>query len=276
MDLRKAAKCPSFGKTRTATYNGKSLFHYTLLGLLFLSLCIATVRTVHALAMDKQTPIQLSAVHPEAVSGMERIGNKQYDAQKQSKKAIAAFEAGDYHLARRLWVPLATQGHADSQFYVGMLYDTGVSVSQDAREAFKWYERAARSGHHHAQHNLAVAFVKGEGVEKDIDKAMHWWQASARQGNVDSQYNLGIVYATGNPRVKKDIAMAKKWWRMAAISGDAMAQYNLGTLYANGDKTIRSYCEAIRWWEASAKSGFKQANMALRLLKMRDDYYSCW
>ena len=87
--------------------------------------------------------------------------------------------------------------------------------------------------------------------------------------------NLGIVYATGSEQIKRDLQEAEKWWRKAAINGDAMAQYNLGALYANGEEKVTSYCEAIRWWQESARSGMTEAQEAIEILKQRDDYRPC-
>ena len=38
------------------------------------------------------------------------------------KKGLAAYDSGDYATALREWTPLAEQGHADAQFYLGVMY----------------------------------------------------------------------------------------------------------------------------------------------------------
>jgi hypothetical protein len=195
--------------------------------------------------------------------------------QQQFYRAMAAYEQDEYHLAKRLLLPLAQRRHTEAEFYMGMMFDMGLGVARKPEQAAHWYKRAANKGYHHAQHNLAVAYANGEGVRQDFEIALHWWERAARQGNTDSQYNLGIIYATGNEKVDRDLREAEKWWRKAAISGDAMAQYNLGALYANGEKKVTSYCEAIRWWRASARAGLEQALIAIEVLKARPDYHPC-
>ena len=189
--------------------------------------------------------------------------------------AMAAYERGEYHLARRMLLPLAKSNHTKAQFYMGMLYDMGLGVAANANIAVYWYKKAAEKGNQHAQHNLAVAYANGDGIAHNMHHALIWWKRAAKQGNTDSQYNLGIIYATGNKQVQQDLLKAEKWWRMAAISGDAMAQYNLGTLYANGEEKVTSYCEAIRWWQQSAQGGMSQALVAIEVLKQRPDYRPC-
>ena len=58
----------------------------------------------------------------------------------------AAYANGDYATALRLLRPLANQGDASAQFYLGAMYDTGQGVPQDYPEAVKWYRKAAEQG----------------------------------------------------------------------------------------------------------------------------------
>lgn len=211
-----------------------------------------------------------------ANKGVNTIGHRYDWINRMRETAKKAYADDEHYLASRLWAALANEGHADSAFKLGMLYDTGEGVSYSAVHAAYWYRRAAEKGHKHAQHNLAVAYANGEGVEIDITRAIKWWSLAAQQGNADSQYNLGIIYAMGIHGIQKDIDMAKTWWRKAAINGDALAQYNLGTLYVNGEGHVRSYCEATRWWEKSAQSGVKQASWALEMIKTHQEYAACW
>jgi len=208
--------------------------------------------------------------------GVGSVGYRYGWLKRLKNSAKQAYDNDEHHLARRLWVALASEGHTESAFKLGMLYDTAEGVAYDPITAAYWYRRAAEKGHKHAQHNLAVAYANGEGVELDISVAIKWWSLAAQQGNSDSQYNLGIIYAMGTHGVKRNIEEAKHWWRKAAINGDALAQYNLGTLYVNGDGHIRSYCEATRWWEKSARSGVKQASWALEVIKTHQEYAACW
>jgi len=206
----------------------------------------------------------------------QSIGYHAEWVQSLTRAAQNAFDQDEHQLALRVWTALAEQGHSESAYKLGMMYDMGLAADRDAVTAAYWYRRSAEDGNLHAQHNLAVAYANGDGVELNIGKAMRWWQEAARMGNADSQYNLGIVYAMGVHGVSKNIDMAKKWWRKAAIEGDPMAQYNLGTIYANGENQVTSYCEAMRWWEKSAQKGVQQASWALEVIKLRQDYLACW
>lgn len=182
--------------------------------------------------------------------------------QRAFEAGFQAFESGEYRLARRHWAPAARRGHARSQFYLGLLYE---SRPDHSRAAF-WFRQAARRGLPEAQHKLALAYARGEGVPRNMPRALRWWLRAARQGNADSQYNLGVIYTLGEDGIARDMRRAAHWWRRAAQGGDAMAQYNLGTIYANGDTGRPNPCQALHWWRKSRQNGFDQAAVALRSL----------
>jgi uncharacterized protein len=56
--------------------------------------------------------------------------------------ATAAWGKGDYATALRLIRPLADQGNASAQYYLGSMYYNGHGVPQDYAEAVRWYPRA--------------------------------------------------------------------------------------------------------------------------------------
>ncbi|MBH64573.1 MAG: hypothetical protein CL569_19435 [Alphaproteobacteria bacterium] len=60
---------------------------------------------------------------------------------------LAAYQAGDYQKAIRLWKPLAEQGGVDAQSYLGLMYDFGEGVPKDDAKAVHWYRKAAEQGH---------------------------------------------------------------------------------------------------------------------------------
>ncbi|MDE0392906.1 MAG: SEL1-like repeat protein [Rhodospirillales bacterium] len=94
----------------------------------------------------------------------------------------AAYQAGDYGEAANAWRPLAEGGDAMAQFNLGLLYETGRGVAEDAAQAAAWYERAALQGVTRAQFNLALLHQTGRGVEKDGGQALYWLEVAARHG----------------------------------------------------------------------------------------------
>ena len=70
------------------------------------------------------------------------------------EEGIAALQRGDYATAIRELRPLAEQGHADAQVYVGLMYGLGQGVAKDHAEAVKWFRKAADQGNATAQYGL--------------------------------------------------------------------------------------------------------------------------
>lgn len=81
----------------------------------------------------------------------------------------------------RLWRPLADQGNANAQYFLGVMYDGGWGVLQDYAAAASWYQKAADQGNANAQHNLAVMYSIGRGVPQNYVIAHMWYNLAASQ-----------------------------------------------------------------------------------------------
>lgn len=235
-----------------------------LLGLVMSLLLVQSGRAMTATDLNEHmTPL------PSTLGLNQVLGEREFIV------GLAAFEQEEYALARRHWAPMARLGHANSQFYMGLLHDVSVGIRPDARRAVIWYRLAADQGLPEAQQKLALAYARGEGVPRNVPEAVDWWLRAARQGHADSQYNLGVIYALGRDGIRRDIHKAAHWWRQAALGGDPMAQYNLGSLYANGETGRADLCQALHWWRKSQQNGFDQANVALQSLQGQDAARQC-
>src|SRR5438552_8421728 len=74
------------------------------------------------------------------------------------QSAKQAFQQKDYATAFKEFTPLADQGNAEAQVYLGRMY------------------------------------LMGQGVLKDQDRAIKLFNASAAQGNADAEFFLGSIY----------------------------------------------------------------------------------
>ena len=89
---------------------------------------------------------------------------------------IDAYQKQDYKTAHRLWLPLAEQGDALAQTYLGVMYAKGGGVAQDYKEAVKWWRPSAEQGDAYAQFNLGVMYYEGLGVPQDYEEAEKWYR----------------------------------------------------------------------------------------------------
>ncbi len=87
---------------------------------------------------------------------------------------VAAIERGQYAAALKEFLPLADQGHAAAQYYLGLMYEQGDGVEQDHVESARWYTRAAEQGDGLSQMSLSFLYLEGEGVALDLVEALKW------------------------------------------------------------------------------------------------------
>ncbi len=87
---------------------------------------------------------------------------------------VAAHERGQYATALKEFLPLAEQGHAAAQYYLGFMYEQGDGVEQDYVESARWYTRAAEQDDGLSQMSLSFLYLEGEGVALDLVEALKW------------------------------------------------------------------------------------------------------
>ena len=57
-------------------------------------------------------------------------------------------------------------------------------------------------------------YARGEGVSEDNKEAVKWWKLSAEQGNEKAQVYLGLMYEEGHG-VPQDYVLALMWLNIA-------------------------------------------------------------
>jgi hypothetical protein len=102
------------------------------------------------------------------------------------------------------------------------MYDHGDGLQQDYAKALEWFRRAATQGDADAQVNLGVMYAKGDGVPQNYASAVKWFRKAAVQGDPDAQFYLGVLYQRGDG-VPRDSVEAYAWLSIAAAQGNARA-----------------------------------------------------
>jgi TPR repeat protein len=60
-------------------------------------------------------------------------------------------------------------------------------LPQNVSEAAKWYHKSASQGNADAQLSISLMYLNGEGVPVDDAETLKWCRKSAEQGNVQAQ-----------------------------------------------------------------------------------------
>ena len=80
-----------------------------------------------------------------------------------------------------------SQGNADAQAGLGVMYTYGRGVPQNDAQAVAWLRKAAAQGNAGGEGRLGEMYVKGQGVPQDYAQAHMWLRKGAEQGNSLSQ-----------------------------------------------------------------------------------------
>ena len=97
---------------------------------------------------------------------------------------FAAMEKRDYKTALREFAPLATQGNAKAQMWVGLIYERGLGVPKDYYSAIKWLRLAANQGQSQSQTLLGKLNEGGNGIPQNNVIAHMWYNIASANGDV--------------------------------------------------------------------------------------------
>ena len=110
------------------------------------------------------------------------------------KAGVAAIDANNMPLAYKKFLVATKEGHADSQFNLGVMYEQGIGTTKNEKEAVIWYTKAAEQGNSGAQFNLGVLYENGLGTPIDYAKANKWYRKASLQHDGLAIGNLGMLY----------------------------------------------------------------------------------
>jgi TPR repeat protein len=122
------------------------------------------------------------------------------------EEGIAAYQANNLPLAYKEFRAAAEEGHVDSQFNLGLMYEQGIGVGKNEKEAIVWYRKSAVQGNVFAQYNLAVLYENGRGTAVDFAQANEWYRKASVQGDPLAIGNLGMLYLRGQGVEENKIA----------------------------------------------------------------------
>jgi TPR repeat protein len=110
-----------------------------------------------------------------------------------------AYERGEFAAALGIWRPLAKDGDARAQHWLGFAYAKGRGVAKDYARAATWFAKAAKHGHAQSQKFLGDLFRRGRGVTKNLSAARKWYQVAADQGQKDDKKALARLKRAPGP-----------------------------------------------------------------------------
>lgn len=156
-----------------------------------------------------------------------------------TKKNCERFSSEAYKIVKKL----AQNGYPDAMFFLGDCYSRGsLNLPIDAKEAFAYYQSAAKVEHAQAAYRVAVCceigLDEGGGTKRDAVKAMQWYQRAATLGDTPATYKLGIIQLKGLLGQPRDASAALTWLQQAAARADKENPHALHELVSCEDACI--------------------------------------
>jgi TPR repeat protein len=175
-----------------------------------------------------------------------------------SNALSAAMTRQDYARAFELARTLAQGGDREAQFTLGWLFEKGLGVSRDDKQAALTYQQAAQQGQINAQLRLGAMYETGRGVDRNDEQAFYWYRKAGEQGDPEAENNVGLMYLSGKGTKQSDFDAAV-WFSKAADRNNAKALKNLGDMYYVGRGVRRDEQEAFQRYQQAAEQKYADA-----------------
>ena len=103
----------------------------------------------------------------------------------------------DSEMARQLTERAAANGNRIAMHDLALYYAEGRGgVTADLPTAAKWFEKAAERGVVDSQFNLGVLFESGQGLPKNVNDAFVWYSIAAAQGDQFAKTRVEVLSST--------------------------------------------------------------------------------
>lgn len=157
----------------------------------------------------------------------------------------------------------ANDGDVQAQYELGICYQKGNGVKQDAKQAVFWLQKAAEQNHAEAQYSLACCYLNGRGVKKDRYDASKLLKTAAQQGHYEALKELADLIIKEHGDYFGDLDKQELYWlNKAAEQGYDEAQYAFGK-YMVEDINVCDDVEAAEWFFKAALQGNYKADEML-------------
>ena len=212
--------------------------------------------------------------------------------------------SGNYEEAYNLYKRPSELGHAEAQYWFGVLHLEGKGVQKEETEGIKWITQSADQGNKSAQRRLYQIYSGQEELAPNYTEAIKWGLLFANGRNVDmdfwnvipseSLYNESLSYLD-NQNIdgaktlleiaskkghqaaicrlamvcynNQDYGKALEWFKVAGVNGNAESLYYIGVLYEKGLCGKKDIDAAIEWYQKAADQNYSKAQERVDALK---------
>ncbi|SEN90380.1 Sel1 repeat-containing protein [Duganella sp. CF517] len=149
-----------------------------------------------------------------AVAGVGPAGAAPVDEARSYLRGGQGVSA-DLPKAFSLFSAAAKAGDPQAAYYLGMMYQNGMSVPRDAKAAAQWLQFAAKRQMPAAMFALANLYLSGDGVKRDEQTARRLIEKAADLEYPDAVMAMAIGLRDGSMGFERNEALAETQMRFA-------------------------------------------------------------
>jgi len=218
-----------------------------------------------------------------------------------SKQGLTAMEKNQPAKAIDFFQKGVKAGEAESQFYLGRMYESGIGLDQNMTLAMELYKKAADKKYARAINQLGLLHLGAPGVLQNFDKAVIYLSKAADSGNAEAQFNYASLLLEGkvtkmdpahanellkksakadyipaqlriarNYQVgvgfKKNSELSFYWYNRAATQGNPYALFEVGVRYKDGNGVEKDSVQAHKYLNLALANGYQDAMQELQVL----------
>lgn len=215
------------------------------------------------------------------------------DGRAEVDEGVNCLNRQDHANAVRLFNIAVSKGNTLAMHNLSVCYANGYGVPMDKQQAFYWMKQAAEKGALCSYFVLASKYYDGSGTPKDLDQAAYWaakipegygtWkQAQTLLAAIRQQKTAASAPAAPAapksayernypPRVREQLEEGKRLYGQgeflnalrylvpAGKAGHPEALHLIGVMYYDGRAVKQDYDKAVKFFEAAAIRGNREA-----------------
>lgn len=187
---------------------------------------------------SRPTPASAEGVAPPTTAQREAAATGQLPvvSERRTDQGEEYYREGRYDLAIAFWTRAADAGDSLAAHELAVEYMDGKPwvVQRDYDKARKYHLQAALAGDPRSMFDLGSMYEFGMGVAVDLRQAAVWYRHAADYGHAQGAYNLGTMLESGEAG-QQDLVEAYKYYKVAADNGFAGVPYDNQRLRINRD-----------------------------------------
>ena len=162
---------------------------------------------------------------------------------------------GDYPRAMHIFRLRAAEGDSMAMYNLGWMYQHGLGMPPDMRQAIVWYGKSGDRGNGRALVNLWDIYTKGLGVPVDHELAHQYLQKAVGTGEPEALTQEGRRFLLGDG-YPMDYGRAIVLFRAGVAGGDPTAMNEIGFVYQHGLGVKPDAAAAWCWYQRAIANGY--------------------